>query len=673
MSYWDKSLYCEMLTERTNNLLTDLTNEGEKLSVAYTAFGDLENNSISYSPSIYVIRNIAGKYQSVIDGFITAVDYDMVDCNKLLGYISEEPEDLSFGELHGQWEVAKQNRDNEEAAKNKYIRENSGTKTVWEWILDVLTEVTIHITPDELVVANYNRRINNYQKEMDAWQAKLDRLGEFEDRSGKLFANSVDFRTNAIKALSDLKDCVSSDGTFKDIGYSSALNKLNKLHEQRQEDYLKQWLDKDGNIDMDAVEKFLFQDPDSVTMDQYLAFCKLMDQMSDEQMTEMMNRASRIVPNDDCNGAYLEFSVVIQRAADINAELWCARYKAAGYPLSYPDEEAMNRAIAIKYATVKLAEMAPQQYVTDEVYKYLPVYVDGSNVYFYPCIYMFEAQCYGADDYDKGVREIFKKIVANNPKGFSDHLNAWTVITVSNEQGTYQALINDASRVMNLLGGGDSATRVAWDNGRAFVRDQAINIGADIAGEVAEFAGPYLKTYTFALDLAEFFKDMQDERDKIHRNADGQQDLENLSYAIAFYLERGTTISYGGSGENEPMGVENVRVNAGDLQLALAAYNENNGGLDININWLYNYDKCTEAQKEALAKYVEWFHSAKGIEQREAYRNAVSAAYDEIKKNNDFTNPPAYDALTPAQLKEIQKYMKDNSYPVKIKYWQSTF
>ena len=671
MSYWNKSLKRDLLTNRTNTLLADLTSEADKLSDADTAFINLEYQALSNSLSISVIQSIAAKYRTVVDGFMTAADYDMVDCNKLLGYIAEEPEDLSFGELHGQWEVAKQNRDNAESAKNKYIREHSGTKSVWELILDVLTLVTVAINPDPLIVAAYDAAISSYQKEMDALQKKLDHLGEFEDRSGALFAHSVDYRTNATKALADLKDCVSSDGTFKDISYSSALNKLDKLHDQRQEDYLKQWLDKDGNIDMDAVEKFLFQDPDSITMDQYLAFCKLMDQMSDEEMTDMMNRASRIVPYDDYNGGYVEFSVVLQRAADLNGDLWNARYAAAGYPTSGFDDDAMCRAIAIQYASAKMAQMTSDIYVNGDVYKALPVYVKGSKVYFYPCIYNYEATTYGAGSMENGVTEIFKRIISKNEKGFSDHLKAWTAICVSNDTGTYQALIDDASRVMNLLGGADPAWKVTWDKGRDQVRGVVVGKMADKFKEKCADATTNVNIVTITLDLALFYKDMKDEYEKIRNNEIGQKDLTNLSYSLAFYMEKATSITYDGSGENAALQVKNLQVNAGDLQLALAAYNANNGGLDIDINWIYNYDKCTDAQKEAMGKYVAWFHSAKGIEQREAYRNAVSAAYDEIKKNNkEITNPPAYDALTPAQLKEIQKYMKDNSYKVKIKYWQ---
>ena len=142
MSYWNKSLYREMLTARVNSMLTDLTNEVDKLSVAYTAFSNLRYQSISNSPSISVIRSIAEKYQTVIDGFMTAADYDAADCRALLGYIGEEEEDLIFGELHGNWEVAKQNRDNTQSELNTYQRNSTYTTSYTDY--DALgNEITI--------------------------------------------------------------------------------------------------------------------------------------------------------------------------------------------------------------------------------------------------------------------------------------------------------------------------------------------------------------------------------------------------------------------------------------------------------------------------------------------------------------------------------------------------
>ncbi len=246
MSYWNKSLHRAMLTARTNSMLSDLLNEIEKLSAADKAFRALRYQSKSKSPSIRVICDIAEKYQTIIEGFITAADYDAVDCRTLLGYISEEPEDLIFGELYGNWEVAKQNRDKEEAAKNTYIREHTGTETTWEWKLGVLTEVTKHITPDQWVIDGYNQRIQSYQNEMDAWQDRLNRLGEFEERSSALFVNSVEFRKNAINALSELNSIISSDGTIKEPGIGSALDNLAKLHPQRQNESYNHSIDEKG-------------------------------------------------------------------------------------------------------------------------------------------------------------------------------------------------------------------------------------------------------------------------------------------------------------------------------------------------------------------------------------------------------------------------------------------
>ena len=400
-----------------------------------------------------------------------------------------------------------------------------------------------------------------------------------------------------------------------------------------------------------------------------------MDQMSDEEMTDMMNRATRLVTDKETGEQYFEVSKVLKEAADINAELWCAEYAAAGYPVSGFDEDAMKRAIAIKYAMSQLEEMADKErsYIdpNGEVFQYLPVYVDGSNVYILPHVLLGDAEAYafyaGSDDFQDGVTEIFKSIIAGDFSKMNYYLEKnWVVIGVDNDNSTYKNLIDQVSDILNQLGGGDSASKVTVDKVKEKIHEHIV----DKALEKLADKFPGVNGATLGLDLIKFYTELQEEYRKISKNADGQQDLINLTFALAFYLDRGTCITYGGPGESSPMGIENMQINNGDLQLALAAYNANNGGLDININWIYNYDKCTDAQKEAVVKYVEWWHTQEGIDQREQYRNDVSAAYDEIKAKYDLKNAPAYDALTPAQLKEIQNYMNNNSYQVDTRWWE---
>lgn len=659
MGYWNKSLYRDSLTARTNNMLTDLNLEVSRLSLADTAFSDLEYQSLSSSPSISVVRSIAGKYRTVLDGFMTAIDYDSADCHTLLGYISNEPEDLIFGELYGQYEVAKQNRDR--AAEE------------FEKVNRFFLNLTIPETFDYFYYKNLKE---SYQDEMDALQKKLDHLGEFDDLCGALFANSVDFRTNAVKAMCDLQDCVSSDGTFKDLGYSSALKNLDKLHEQRQEDYKKQWYDENGKPNMDAIEKFMFQNPESIPMDQKLAFCALMDSLSNEEMTELMNRATRVVDDTDTWTQYLEVSKVLQEIADINCALWCAKYAAAGYERSGFDEEAMKRAIAIKYATVQLEEMKDreQAYIDPNggVYKHLAVYVDGSKVYILPRVLIVDAEGYafkvGSDNPYDGVTEIFKKIIVNDTKHFSPYLKNWTVIGVDNESDRDFAIDMSVKNILNQLGGGKSASEVRMDKISDKIKDHIF----DKAFEAIAKINPGTAAIPIAKNWIDFYLDLQEEYKKISKNQDAQADLDADIFYSALYIDNATFVTYGGDGYGDAMGFENIQIKYGELQIALAAYKEYGGGT-VKLEWIYNYEKCTNEQKEEVAKYIKWFHTAQnGNTTRNAdyYReNIIGPKYAEICNKYGFTKPSVVN-LSPAQFEEVQKYIKDPSYNIKEELWK---
>ncbi len=682
MSYWNKSLKRDLLTNRTNTLLADLTSEADKLSDADTAFINLEYQALSNSLSISVIQSIAAKYRTVVDGFMTAADYDMVDCNKLLGYISAEEEDLIFGELYGQWQVAKEKKEKAESDLNNYQRKYSGTVDTITNVVGVLTLCPELIFADENVISRYELLIASYQREMDVYQKKLDRLGEFEDRSSKLFANSVDFRTNAVNALSDLKNCVSSDGTFKDLSYSSALSNLDKLHEQKQKEYYNQWHDSSGNIDMDAVEKFLFQDPNSVSMDQYLAFCKLMDEMSDEQMTDMMNRASRVINDYEINyerPSYIEVSQVLKEAADLNSTIWCAKYALNGYNRSGFDEAAMKRAIAIKYSAYQLEEMADREssYIDPNggIYKHLAVYVDGSNVYILPRI--FDSDAYAAAYYagksgrEEGVEAIFKKIIAGDMTNLNTSYLQWTVIGVDNNSDRDYAIDIAVKDIMNQLGGGQDASTYTKDKVKEKIHDHMTQKALEKLAETY----PGVAAFSFGMDLIKFYAELQEEYLKISKNQNGQANLDKDIFYSAFFINNATFITYGGPGYGNPMAFENVQYETGRLRIALAAYNKYNDGLDIDINWIYNYDKCTEAQQEAVAKYVLWFHRAQNGNGDnpgtiKGYDKEFYNAYERMQADGKIKNPPSMYDLTPAQFREVQRFMEDPNCDINYDLWK---
>ena len=118
---------------------------------------------------------------------------------------------------------------------------------------------------------------------------------------------------------------------------------------------------------------------------------------------------------------------------------------------------------------------------------------------------------------------------------------------------------------------------------------------------------------------------------------------------------------------------ENIEYDIGDLQLALAAYNEYNeeSAMDVEVDWICQYNSCTQEQREAINSYVEWWHTQKGNVEIEDYKKAFNSTYDDIKSTSDLTNAPPYDKLTPAQFKEVQNYMADpENYQVDISVWE---
>ncbi len=115
-----------------------------------------------------------------------------------------------------------------------------------------------------------------------------------------------------------------------------------------------------------------------------------------------------------------------------------------------------------------------------------------------------------------------------------------------------------------------------------------------------------------------------------------------------------------------------IQYSIGDLQIAVAAYNENNDetAMDAEVDWICQFNSCTQEQHDAIDAYVEWYHTQKGNVLIEDYRDLVSHKYDEIMQKYDIPHPSAYDRLTPAQFMEVQKYMADQNYQVDTTVWE---
>ena len=112
----------------------------------------------------------------------------------------------------------------------------------------------------------------------------------------------------------------------------------------------------------------------------------------------------------------------------------------------------------------------------------------------------------------------------------------------------------------------------------------------------------------------------------------------------------------------------NINYNVGELQLAVAAYNENNdeSAVDVEVDWICQFNSCTQEQHDAIDAYVEWFQTGSAYDIRKEYENRFYSAYHDI----DITNRPSVRELTPEQFEEVQRYMADPSYQVDTTLWE---
>lgn len=120
----------------------------------------------------------------------------------------------------------------------------------------------------------------------------------------------------------------------------------------------------------------------------------------------------------------------------------------------------------------------------------------------------------------------------------------------------------------------------------------------------------------------------------------------------------------------------NFEFDVGYLQIAVAAYNEYNdeSAMDVEVDWICHYDTCTKEQLDAIDGYIHWFHNAQnGNGDSEGtikyYQNLVWKKCLEIRQNLNLEHIPNFHDLTPAQFKEVQKYIKDPSYQVDKSVW----
>lgn len=147
--------------------------------------------------------------------------------------------------------------------------------------------------------------------------------------------------------------------------------------------------------------------------------------------------------------------------------------------------------------------------------------------------------------------------------------------------------------------------------------------------------------------------------------------LETYLHLVAFYCLSYTTVKYD---DMKYRHYENIDYEIGDLQLAIAAYNEYNdeSAMDVEVDWILHYNTCTKEQLGAIEGYVDWYHNAQNGNKEgtiDAYRREVSTAYYQLVVAYDLPVDIFYHTLTPDQFHEVQKYMEDPSYQIDLSLW----
>ena len=157
-----------------------------------------------------------------------------------------------------------------------------------------------------------------------------------------------------------------------------------------------------------------------------------------------------------------------------------------------------------------------------------------------------------------------------------------------------------------------------------------------------------------------------------NKDYDGAKEvLDTYLHLMAFYCKPYTEVNYDDVKNRK---YENIEYDIGELQIALAAYNEYNdeSAMDVEVDWICQYNLSTQEQQDAIEAYVEWFHTAQNGNYEgtiEKYDDEVGAAYIKILLNFDLDTTVGHTSLTPAQFREVQKYMKDPNYQVDTSVW----
>lgn len=149
--------------------------------------------------------------------------------------------------------------------------------------------------------------------------------------------------------------------------------------------------------------------------------------------------------------------------------------------------------------------------------------------------------------------------------------------------------------------------------------------------------------------------------------------LETHKYLLAFCCKHYTEVKYD---DVKNRNYENIEYDIGNLQIAVAAYNEYNeeSAMDVDVDWIYHYNSCTQEQYDAIDAYVDWFghDGQEGFpgERIQDYEAKVASSLNEMRDKFSLPTDTYFNNLTPAQFKEVQNYMADpENYQVDTSVW----
>ena len=218
---------------------------------------------------------------------------------------------------------------------------------------------------------------------------------------------------------------------------------------------------------------------------------------------------------------------------------------------------------------------------------------------------------------------------------------------------------------------GNSQQGITWKMDRSMHKKMIDLIAVIVAISLTAGCGkktpetiPHHESGSCALIVTDIYEECMANND-----VQGAKDvLESYTYLMAFCCG---VVNYDDVKNKD---YNNIQYDTGDLQLAVAAYNEYNeeSAMDVEVGWICQFNSCTQEQHDAVDAYVEWFHKGQNVTAEglvRDYRREFDSKYTELKRLYEIPAAPAYDNLTPAQFREVQNYMKDPSYQVDTSVW----